>query len=98
MMSNDGMGEVYVLLNNFVQSQLVAEEGYHLIIVLRRLVAFVDHLLIDMADLVDGVLLGEAPCDERDFHMSVLRIDGGQPQGHQHLEEIVVVEAREGGG
>ena len=47
--SNDFRGEVYVLMNNGVQSFQLVEEGQHLWVVLGLVVAYLDNFLIDEA-------------------------------------------------
>ena len=62
-----------------------------------HVVVLVDDLPIDAGDYVDGVLLRQALCGERDLEADILRRDGGQSQGHQCIEEVVTIEAVEGG-
>ena len=56
-----------------------------------------DDFCIDVGDYVDGVLLRQALRGERDLEVDILRRDGGQSQGHQCVEEVVTIEAVEGG-
>ena len=57
-----------------------------------------DGLHEDEGDYVDGVLLRQALRGERDLEAEILRCNGGQLQGHQCVEEVVTIEAVEGGG
>ena len=56
-----------------------------------------DDLRVDVGDYVDGILLRQALRGERDLEVDILRRDGGQSQGHQCVEEVVTIEAVEGG-
>ena len=84
-------GELNVLLNNAVQGCPVGQEG-------QRPIVLVGDLYVDVGDYVDGVLLLQALCGERDLEVDILRRDGGQSQGHQCVEEVVTIVAVEGGG
>ena len=90
-------GELNVLLNNAVQGCPAVQEGQRPIILLLHVVVLMDDLHIDVGDYVDGVLLRHALCGERGLGVDILRRDSGQSQGHQCVEEVVAIEAIEGG-
>ena len=91
-------GELNVLLNNVVRGCPAVQEGHIPILLLLHVVVLVDDLRVDVGDYVDGVLLRQALRGERDLEVDILRRDGGQSQGHQCVEEVVTIEAVEGGG
>ena len=91
-------GELNVLLNSAVQGCPAVQEGQRPIVLLLHVVVLVDDLRVDVGDYVDGVLLRQALRGERDLEVDILRRDGGQSQGHQCVEEVVTIEAVEGGG
>ena len=91
-------GELNVLLNSPVQGCPAVQEGQRPIVLLLHVVVLVDDLRVDVGDYVDGVLLRQALRGERDLEVDILRRDGGQSQGHQCVEEVVTIEAVEGGG
>ena len=70
-------GELNVLLNNAVQGCPAVQEGQHPIILILHVVVLLDDLRVDMGDYVDGVLLRQALCGERDLQVDILRCDGG---------------------
>ena len=90
-------GELNELLNNAVQGCPAVQEGQCPIVLLLHVVVLVDDLRVDMSDYVDGVLLRQALCGERDLKVDILRRDGGQSQGHQCIEEVVTIVAVKGG-
>ena len=90
-------GKLNVLLNNAVQGCPAVQEGQRPIVLLLHVVVLVDDLRVDVGDYVDGVLLRQALRGERDLEVDILRRDGGQSQGHQCVEEVVTIEAVEGG-
>ena len=97
-MRSSGVGsELNVLLNNVVQGCPAVQEGQRPIVLLLHVVVLVDDLLLDVGDYVDGVLLCQALRGEHDLEVDILRRDGGQSQGHQCVEEVVTIEAVEGG-
>ena len=65
-------GQVDVLLNNGVQRFQPLEEGQRLSVLACLVVAYVDDFLVDMDVQVDGFLLGEALCGERDLEVLIL--------------------------
>ena len=87
-----------MLLNNAVQGCPAVQEGQRPIVLLLHVVVLVDDLRIDVGDYVDGVLLRQALRGERDLEVDILQRDGGQSQGHQCVDEVVTIEAVEGGG
>ena len=87
-----------MLLNKAVQGCPAVQEGHRPIVLLWQVVVLVDDLLVDVGDYVDGVLLGEALGGEGDLVVDILRRDAGQSKGHQCIEEVVTIEAGEGGG
>ena len=87
-----------MLLNNAVQGCPAVQEGQRPIVLLWHVVVLVDDLCVDVGDYVYGVLLRQALRGERDLEVDILRRDGGQSQGHQCVEEVVTIEAVEGGG
>ena len=82
-----------MLLNSAVQGCPALQEGQRPIILLLHVEVLMDDLRLDMCDYVDGVLLRQALCSERDLEVDILRRDGGQSQGHQCVEEVVTIEA-----
>ena len=70
-------GELNVLLNNAVQGCPAVQEGQSPIILLLHVVVLVDDLRVNVGDYVDGVLLRQALCGERDLQVDILRCDGG---------------------
>ena len=82
-----------MLLDNVVLGCPAVQEGQRPIVLLLHVVVLVDDLRVDVGDYVDGVLLR----GERDLEVDILRRDGGQSQGHQCVEEVVTIEAVEGG-
>ena len=86
-----------MLLNSAVLGCPVLQEGQRPIVLLLHVVVLVDDLRIDVGDYVDGVLLRQALRGERGLEVDILRRDGGQSQGHQCIEEVVTIEAVEGG-
>ena len=91
-------GELNVLLNNAVQGCPAVQEGQRPIVLILHVVVLVDDSRVDVGDYVNGVLLRQALRGERDLEVDILRRDGGQSQGHQCVEEVVPIEAGEGGG
>ena len=87
-----------MLLNNVVQGCPAVQEGQRPIVLLLHVVVLVDDLRVDVGDYVDGVLQHQALRGERDLEVEILRRDGGQSQGQQCIEEVVTIEAIEGGG
>ena len=75
----------------------VLQEGQRPIVLLLHVVVLVDDLPVDVGDYVDGVLLRQALHGEHDLEVDILWRNGGQSQGHQCVEEVVTIEAVEGG-
>ena len=86
-----------MILNNVVQGCPAVQEGQCPIVLLLHVVVLLDDFRVDVGDYVDGVLLRQALRGERDLKVDILRRDGGQSQGHQCIEEVVTIEAVEGG-
>ena len=90
-------GKLNVLPNNAVQGCPAVQEGQRTIVLLLHVVVLVDGLRVGVGDYVDGVLLRQALRGKRDLEVDILRRDDGQSQGHQCIEDVVTIDAIEGG-